>query len=44
MPSLLRPMLPSVGGFSISSDGYFLTGVLVPCYNLDESVSALKGF
>ena len=22
LPSLLRPMLPSVGGFSISSDGY----------------------
>ena len=21
--SLLRPMLPSVGGFAISSDGYF---------------------
>ena len=24
--SLLRPMLPSVGGFAISSDGYFLSG------------------
>ena len=23
LPSLLRPMLPSVGGFAISSDGYF---------------------
>ena len=23
MPSLLRPMLPSVGGFAMSSDGYF---------------------
>ena len=23
MPSLLRPMLPSVGVFAISSDGYF---------------------
>ena len=24
LPSLLRPMLPSVGGFAISSDVYFL--------------------
>ena len=23
LPSLLRPMLPLVGGFAISSDGYF---------------------
>ena len=25
MPSLLKTMLPSVGGFAIFSDGYFLT-------------------
>ena len=27
MPNLLRPMLPSVGGFAISADGYFLQRV-----------------
>ena len=36
LPSLLRPMLPSVRGFAISSDGYFYlqehcsTVILVP--------------
>ena len=37
MPSLLRPMLPLVGGFAISSDGFFF-----PRDDLDEILDLIE--
>ena len=32
LPNFLRPMLPSVGGFAISSDGYFFISTCISIF------------